>query len=187
VSILESSPGKYCRSSCHHESQPPSAAVPPALPRNRRLRATPPTSRRREKLPRAARQANRERDADAASGYYRQRAATIRTIRELLELAFLLGSRRTTSTRRRLADRLIQARRKQQQWPTRVGVKRSDQEVQGGPASIRHATPGRHRPSRRTLLTGWSAAGANDSKAPSTPSTSCRARNGPPLQDMHAA
>ena len=115
----------------------------------------------------AARQANLERDADAASLYYRAALRTDQRNPELLELAFysvLAGRRhRRSGAARRAPD---PARSQQPQCASRAGRESAqDQELQGGPRSISGSPPAaRSTDLTATLLAAWSAFGANDAK-----------------------
>ncbi len=114
----------------------------------------------------AARQANLERDADAASVYYRAALRTDQRNPELLELAFysvLADGDIDEATR--LADRLIQLDRNNRNAHLVLGVKAlKTKNYKEARQQFGQATRGPVTDLTATLLTAWSAAGANDSK-----------------------
>ena len=87
----------------------------------------------------AARQANLERDADAASVYYRAALRTDQRNPELLELAFYsVLADGDIEEAVRLAERLISARSQQPQCASRAGRQSAqDQELQGCAPAVR--------------------------------------------------
>ena len=114
----------------------------------------------------AARQANLERDADAASVYYRAALRTDPRNPELLELAFysvLADGDIDEATR--LADRLIQLDRNNRNAHLVLGVKAlKTKNYKEARQQFGQATRGPVTDLTATLLAAWSAAGANDSK-----------------------
>jgi len=114
----------------------------------------------------AARQANLERDADAASVYYRAALRTDPRNPELLELAFysvLADGDIDEATR--LADRLIQLDRTNRNAHLVLGVKAlKTKNYKEARQQFGQATRGPVTDLTATLLAAWSAAGANDSK-----------------------
>jgi len=114
----------------------------------------------------AARQANLERDADAASIYYRAALRTDQRNPELLELAFysvLADGDIDEATR--LAERLIQLDRNNRNAHLVLGVKAlKTKNYKEARQQFIQATRGPVTDLTATLLAGWSAAGANDSK-----------------------
>ena len=114
----------------------------------------------------AARQANLERDADAASVYYRAALRTDQRNPELLELAFYsVLADGDIDEAVRLADRLIQLDRNNRNAHLVLGVKAlKTKNYKEARQQFGQATRGPVTDLTATLLTAWSAAGANDSK-----------------------
>jgi tetratricopeptide (TPR) repeat protein len=114
----------------------------------------------------AARQANLERDADAASVYYRAALRTDQRNPELLELAFYsVLADGDIDEAVRLADRLIQLDRNNRNAHLVLGVKAlKTKNYKEARQQFGLATRGPVTDLTATLLAGWSAAGANDSK-----------------------
>jgi tetratricopeptide (TPR) repeat protein len=114
----------------------------------------------------AARQANLERDADAASVYYRAALRTDQRNPELLELAFYsVLADGDVDEAVRLADRLIQLDRNNRNAHLVLGVKAlKTKNYKDARAQFNLATRGPVTDLTATLLAAWSAAGANDSK-----------------------
>jgi tetratricopeptide (TPR) repeat protein len=114
----------------------------------------------------AARQANLERDADAASVYYRAALRTDQRNPELLELAFYsVLADGDIDEAVRLADRLIQLDRNNRNAHLVLGVKAlKTKNYKEARQQFGLATRGPVTDLTATLLAAWSAAGANDSK-----------------------
>jgi len=114
----------------------------------------------------AARQANLERDADAASVYYRAALRTDPRNPELLELAFYsVLADGDIDEAVRLADRLIQLDRNNRNAHLVLGVKAlKTKNYKEARQQFGLATRGPVTDLTATLLAAWSAAGANDSK-----------------------
>ena len=114
----------------------------------------------------AARQANLERDADAASIYYRAALRTDQRNPELLELAFYsVLADGDIDEAVRLADRLIQIDRNNRNAHLVLGVKAlKTKNYKEARQQFGQATRGPVTDLTATLLAAWSAAGANDSK-----------------------
>ena len=114
----------------------------------------------------AARQANLERDADAASIYYRAALRTDQRNPELLELAFYsVLADGDIDEAVRLADRLIQLDRNNRNAHLVLGVKAlKTKNYKEARQQFGQATRGPVTDLTATLLAAWSAAGANDSK-----------------------
>jgi tetratricopeptide (TPR) repeat protein len=114
----------------------------------------------------AARQANLERDADAASVYYRAALRTDQRNPELLELAFYsVLADGDIDEAVRLADRLIQLDRNNRNAHLVLGVKAlKTKNYKDARTQFNLATRGPVTDLTATLLAAWSAAGANDSK-----------------------
>jgi tetratricopeptide (TPR) repeat protein len=114
----------------------------------------------------AARQANLERDADAASVYYRAALRTDPRNPELLELAFYsVLADGDIDEAARLADRLIQLDRNNRNAHLVMGVKAlKTKNYKDARQQFGLAIRGPVTDLTATLLTAWSAAGANDSK-----------------------
>jgi len=115
----------------------------------------------------AARQANQERDADAAAVYYRAALKTDQRNPELLELAFysvLAGGDIEEAVR--YADRLLQLDKNNRNAHLVLGVRSLKQKNYKDARS--HFAQAMHGPVTdltASLLAAWSAFGANDSKA----------------------
>ena len=114
----------------------------------------------------AARQANLERDADAASIYYRAALRTDQRNPELLELAFYsVLADGDIDEAVRLADRLIQLDRNNRNAHLVLGVKAlKTKNYKDARAQFGLATRGPVTDLTATLLAGWSAYAANDTK-----------------------
>jgi len=114
----------------------------------------------------AARQANLERDADAASVYYRAALRTDPRNPELLELAFYsVLADVDIDEAVRLADLLIQLDRNNRNAHLVLGVKAlKTKNYKEARQQFGLATRGPVTDLTATLLAAWSAAGANDSK-----------------------
>jgi tetratricopeptide (TPR) repeat protein len=114
----------------------------------------------------AARQANLERDADAASVYYRAALRTDQRNPELLELAFYsVLADGDIDEAVRLADRLIQLDRNNRNAHLVLGVKAlKTKNYKEARQQFGLATRGPVTDLTATLLAAWSAAGASDSK-----------------------
>jgi tetratricopeptide (TPR) repeat protein len=114
----------------------------------------------------AARQANLDRDADAAATYYRSALKTDQKNPELLELTFYsVLAYGEIDEAVRLADRLVQLDRNNRNAHLVLGV-RSLKQKQWKDARA-HFSQAMHGPINDltgTLLTAWSAFGANDTK-----------------------
>src|SRR5450631_1879938 len=114
----------------------------------------------------AARQANLERDADAASVYYRAALRTDQRNPELLELAFYsVLADGDIDEAVRLAERLIQLDRNNRNAHLVLGVKAlKTKNYKEARQQFGLATRGPVTDLTATLLAGWSAFGANDTK-----------------------
>jgi tetratricopeptide (TPR) repeat protein len=114
----------------------------------------------------AAREANIERDADAASLYYRAALRTDPKNPELLELAFYsVLADGDVDEAARLADRLIQLDRNNRNAHLVLGVKAlKAKNYKEARAQFGQAARGPVTDLTATLLGAWSAFGANDSK-----------------------
>ena len=114
----------------------------------------------------AARQANLERDADAASVYYRAALRTDPRNPELLELAFYsVLADGDIDEASRLAERLVQLDRNNRNAHLVLGVKAlKTKNYKEARQQFGQATRGPVTDLTATLLAAWSAAGANDSK-----------------------
>jgi len=114
----------------------------------------------------AARQANLERDADAASVYYRAALRTDQRNPELLELAFYsVLADGDIDEAARLADRMIQLDRNNRNAHLVLGVKAlKTRNFKEARQQFGLAARGPVTDLTATLLAGWSALGANDAK-----------------------
>jgi len=114
----------------------------------------------------AARQANIERDADAASLYYRAALRTDQKNPELLELAFYsVLADGDVDEAVRLAERLIQLDKNNRNAHLVLGVKAlKTKNYKEARTQFGQATRGPVTDLTATLLTAWSQFGANDSK-----------------------
>jgi tetratricopeptide (TPR) repeat protein len=114
----------------------------------------------------AARQANLERDADAASVYYRAALRTDQRNPELLELAFYsVLADGDIDEAARLADRMIQLDRNNRNAHLVLGVKAlKTRNFKEARQQFGLAARGPVTDLTATLLAGWSAFGANDAK-----------------------
>jgi tetratricopeptide (TPR) repeat protein len=114
----------------------------------------------------AARQANLERDADAASVYYRAALRTDQRNPELLELAFYsVLADGDIDEAGRLAERMIQLDRTNRNAHLVLGVKAlKAKNFKEARQQFGLAARGPVTDLTATLLAGWSASGANDAK-----------------------
>jgi tetratricopeptide (TPR) repeat protein len=114
----------------------------------------------------AARQANLERDADAASLYYRAALRTDQKNPEILELAFYsVLADGDVDEAGRLAERLIQLDRNNRNAHLVLGVKAlKAKNYKEARSQFNQAARGPVTDLTATLLGAWSAFGANDSK-----------------------
>ncbi len=114
----------------------------------------------------AAREANIERDADAASLYYRAALRTDPKNAELLELAFYsVLADGDVDEASRLAERLIQIDRNNRNAHLVLGVKAlKAKNYKEARSQFNQAARGPVTDLTATLLGAWSAFGANDSK-----------------------